>query len=106
MKWKVLDFSCFPEAKVLSRKEDLAQQGQRPVQLLAHKNLLKDFLFHPDRSFDSVVKASFSSSINANRNEAVLNIPAADSVHSIVAPSGATHYRFIFAISFCLNMYL
>lgn len=74
-------------------------RGQRPVQVFHPKELLKEFLFHPDLSFDRIVCCPYSVAMNGNRNEGVVHVPSFDSVLFVHAPSGATHYRFLFAIS-------
>jgi hypothetical protein len=74
-------------------------RGQRPVQVLTHKEMLKGFLFHPELSFDAIVKCSYSCSVNGDRNRSEISIPPSGSAPFTDVPSGATHYRFLFAIS-------
>jgi hypothetical protein len=75
------------------------EPGKRSLNLRTHKELLKDFRFNPDRSFEGVFKSQFDISVNAQRNEAVLHVPAFDPLVCLDAPAGATHYRILFGMA-------
>lgn len=73
--------------------------GQRSLCVLAHKEMLMGFSFHPERFFENVFMGTHEIEVNTLRNEATLSIPPVDAKALINAPEGATHFRLLFAIT-------
>lgn len=73
-------------------------RGKRAIKLSTNKAMLKNVEFNTKLSLSSVFSAPFTNTINANRNETVLSIPAFTPESSIHAPAGATHFKLVSAI--------
>lgn len=73
--------------------------GQRSLHVRAHKEMLKDFKFHPEKKFENIFSAAFHIEVNDRRNEAMLHVPSFAPETALDAPRGATCFRFLFAIT-------
>jgi hypothetical protein len=74
-------------------------RGERPVEILNNKDMLIGFNLNKDVSFDGIFKAGFSLSANASRNECTIMVPDFDAGKCLDAPSGASHFRLVNAIT-------
>lgn len=83
--------------KVIDRSAGI--RGERPIEILPNRDLLIGFNLHKEVSFDSIFQAPFTASVNSDRNKVTLRIPDFDASKSINAPSGATHFRLINAVT-------
>lgn len=72
-------------------------RGQRPIELSAYKDTLKNFDLDKNTNLASVFGAPYTVAINGDRNEVTLTIPSFVPDTFINAPVGATHFRLVLA---------
>lgn len=73
-------------------------RGQRPIQASGYKAMLKNLEFNKKVSFGTIFSASFATAINADRNEATIDINAFTPDSYVNAPPGATHFKLVAAL--------
>lgn len=73
-------------------------RGERGIVLSAYKQTLEKFEFNAKTGFSQVCTADFDASMNVDRNEGVIKIPAFNPALNAVFPPGTTHCRLIQAI--------
>ncbi|MBO9699555.1 MAG: hypothetical protein J7604_05050 [Sporocytophaga sp.] len=81
--------------RIMVNRADSGTRGQRPIEILKHKDLLVGFNFNRFTLFDSVFMAPYSVAVNTDRTAATFTIPDFSTDNSIHVPSGATHLRII-----------
>jgi hypothetical protein len=84
-------------------KRGSGTRGQRPFTIVANKDLLVGFEFDGRLSLDGIMLAPYSLSVNAGRTQVTASVPDFNTDDLINAPQGATHFRFINAISVLSN---
>ena len=72
-------------------------RGQRPIELSAYKETLKNFDLDKNINLASVFGAPYTTAINGDRNEVTVTIPSFIPDVSINAPTGATHFKLVLA---------
>ncbi len=82
---------------VLNKDEGI--RGQRSFNPVEHAQMLLNFAFHHQLSFDNVFIAPFSSTVNAERNEVSILVPDFHTGNMVNAPRGATHIRLVNAVT-------
>jgi hypothetical protein len=70
-------------------------RGQRPIDVVTHKDMLIGFNFNSKEHLDSVFQAPYSVAVNAGRDAVTFTIPDFNTGNSIHAPSGTTHFKLI-----------
>jgi len=73
-------------------------RGKRPFEIVANKHSLLGLEFNK-HSFDSLFLAPYLLEANAQKNQVTVRIPTFNTSDYIHAPSGATHFRFVCAIT-------
>ena len=80
--------------------EDMTEaRGYRAILVSTQSKYLLGLNFNRNFSFDSSFLAPFELTANADRNSSTLTVPAFNPAKSVIAPSGATHFRLINAVS-------
>jgi hypothetical protein len=80
--------------------EDMTEaRGYRAILVSTQSKYLLGLNFNRNFSFDSSFLAPFELTANADRNNSTLTVPAFSPAKSVIAPSGATHFRLINAVS-------
>jgi len=85
--------------RIMINRADSGARGQRPIEILKHKDLLVGFNFNRFTLFDSVFMAPYSVAVNADRTAATFTIPDFSTDNSIHVPKGATHFKIISTVS-------
>jgi len=91
--------SLMKQFRIMINRADSGTRGQRPVEILKHKDLLVGFNFNRFTLFDSVFLAPYSVTVNADRTAATITIPDFSTDNSIHVPKGATHFKIISAVT-------
>lgn len=73
-------------------------RGERPIELSAYKDTLKNFDLDKNTNLSSVFSAPFTLVMNGDRNESTLTIPNFVPDDYVSAPAGATHFKLVLAI--------
>jgi hypothetical protein len=80
--------------------EDLTEaRGYRAILVSTQSKYLLGLNFNKNFSFDSSFIAPIELTNNVERNSSTLTVPAFNPAKSVIAPSGATHFRLINAVS-------
>lgn len=74
------------------------KRGERDIALSANKSMLVNLNLNRKLNFSTVFSAPFTTSVNVDRNEATVDVPAFSPENFINAPTGATHFRLIQAV--------
>ena len=87
----------------IMKKNNLEDQsearGYRAILISTQSKYLLGLNFNRNFGFDSSFIAPFLLTGNVDRNSSTLTVPAFNPAKSVIAPSGATHFRLINAIS-------
>lgn len=83
--------------KAVNLLDDSEARGQRAILVSQAPERLIGFQFNSGANVDSVIRAPFSVTNNADRNEGTFSIPAVSPGISLSFPTGATHARYICA---------
>lgn len=78
-------------------------RGQRTIDIVTHKSKLLGFEFNDTDKLENILIAPINASVNADRNEIVVNIPDFSTTADLNAPEFATHFRFKLAIGVLSN---
>jgi hypothetical protein len=103
---KIKDQKAYPRLlKVFLEvnKKGAGSRGQRPFTIVANKNLIIGYEFDGRLSLDGIMLAPYNISVNAGRTQVTASVPDFNTDDLINAPQGATHFRFINAISVLSN---
>lgn len=73
-------------------------RGKRAIQLSANKDMLKNVEFNSKLSLSTVFSLPVTNTVNIDRNETTLVVPAFSPDNSIKAPAGATHFKLVSGI--------
>lgn len=87
--------SLMKQFRIMVNRADSGTRGQRPIEILKHKDLLIGFNFNRSTLFDSVFMAPYTVAVNADRTAVTFSIPDFSTDNSIHVPSGATHLKII-----------
>lgn len=85
--------------KKINIEDGSEARGQRAILVSLQPQYLKGLDFNRNISFNGVFNAPFTLSINPERNESKLSIPAFNPLNFISVPSGTTHFRVLNALS-------
>ncbi len=85
--------------KKINIEDGSEARGQRAVLVSQQPQYLKGLDFNRNIAFTGIVNIPFTLSASVDRNETNLNIPAFNPLNSLNIPAGATHLRFINALS-------
>lgn len=85
--------------KKINIEDGSEARGQRAVLVSQQPQYLKGLDFNKNISFNGVFNAPFTLTSVAARNESTLSVPPFNPLNYLNAPSGATHFRLINAIS-------
>ena len=85
--------------KKINLEDGTEARGYRKIEITSQRQYLEGFNFDKNLSFDSVVNIDFDTTHVTARNEGDLILPAFNPMDSLAIPSGATHCRFIHALS-------
>ncbi len=72
-------------------------RGERPIELSAFKDDLKNFDLDKKTNLSSVFGAPYTTAINGDKNEVTVTIPSFIPDTFINAPVGATHFKLVLA---------
>lgn len=89
---------CF---RVIGR-DPTGNRGQRSFELLANKDILVGYDLNED-SVGAVFFPPYTHTVNTDRNEVTMDIPAFDPSIYLIPPQGATHFQVILAIGVVSN---
>lgn len=78
-------------------------RGQRTIDIVAHKSKLLGFELNDTDKFENILIAPINATVNADRNEIVVDIPDFSTTADLNAPEFATHLRFKLAIGVLSN---
>ena len=78
------------------KSDTINKRGQRTV-AAGDLSLLKGFEFNADGKFGSSVYTPYTTVVDRTAGTAGINIPAFTPTSAIIAPQGATHFRFVSA---------
>ncbi len=85
--------------KKINLEDGTEARGYRKIEITSQRQYLEGFNFDKNLSFNSVVNIDFDTTHVTARNEGDLILPAFNPMDSLAIPSGATHCRFIHALS-------
>lgn len=85
--------------KKINLEDQSEARGIRSIQVSTQRQYLKGLNFNKNINFDSVFYAPYTVSNTPARDEGIFDIPLFDPRTNVNAPSGATHFRLISAIS-------
>jgi len=85
--------------KKINLEDQSEARGVRAVLVSAQKKYLVGLNFNKNISFNGVVLVPYSVSAETDRTGATLTVPAFNIATGIRIPSGATHFRFVNAVS-------
>ncbi len=85
--------------KKINLEDQTEARGYRAILISTQSKYLLGLNFNRNFGFDSSFIAPFELIGNAERNSSTLTVPAFNPLKSVIAPSGATHFRLINAIS-------
>lgn len=90
--------------KKINLEDSTENRGKRSILVTDQPHYLRGMDFNKNLAFRGVFAAPYSITVNANRNETTLSVPAFNPMNLIVVPSGATHFRLINAVSVLSNV--
>ncbi|MDD4991133.1 MAG: hypothetical protein PHR83_02765 [Paludibacter sp.] len=85
--------------KKINLEDQTEARGYRAILISTQSKYLLGLNFNRNFSFDSSFIAPFALVANVDRNSSTLTVPAFNPAKSVIAPSGATHFRLINAVS-------
>ena len=85
--------------KKINLEDQTEARGYRKIEITTQRNYLKGFEFDKNISFNGIFNAPFSVTHGVDRETADLVVPAFNPANLVNAPSGATHFRLITALS-------
>ena len=85
--------------KKINLADESEVRGYRAILISTQRNYLKGFQFDNQKPLDVIFRAPFVVTTDAARNKADLTVPVFNPDVLISAPSGATHFRIVFAIA-------
>ena len=85
--------------KKINLEDQTEARGYRAILVSTQSKYLLGLNFNRNFNFDSSFIAPFELTANADRNSSTLTVPAFNPAKSVIAPSGATHFRLINAVS-------
>ena len=87
--------------KVIGR-DPTGNRGQRSFELLANKDVMVGYDLNDD-SVGAVFFPPYTHSVNTDRNEVTMDIPAFDPSTYVIPPQGTTHFKVILAVGAVSN---
>jgi hypothetical protein len=78
-------------------KNSKGLQGRRSAELKRSKDIIKDFQFNKERSFDQIFNTIIQYKVNVNRKKVTVLIPKFNPRNFIDIPCGASHFKLIVA---------
>jgi hypothetical protein len=85
--------------KKINLEDQSEARGYRAILISSQSKYLLGLNFNRNFGFDSSFIVPFLLTGNEDRNSSTLTVPAFNPAKSVIAPSGATHFRLINAIS-------
>lgn len=85
--------------KKINLEDTAGVRGQRSIFVSTNRQQLTGFNFNKTTNFDSVIYAPFTLTNNVDRDTSTLTFDAFNPMNFVNAPSGATHFRIVNAIS-------
>jgi hypothetical protein len=85
--------------KKINLEDQTEARGYRKIEITTQQNYLKGFEFDKNTSFNGIFNAPFSLAHTLDRESGDFVIPAFNPANLVNAPSGATHFRLITALS-------
>ena len=85
--------------KKINLEDQTEARGYRAILISTQSKYLLGLNFNRNFSFDSSFIAPFELTANVDRNSSTLTVPAFNPAKTVIAPSGATHFRLINAVS-------
>ncbi|MBP8944818.1 MAG: hypothetical protein KBG25_02765 [Paludibacteraceae bacterium] len=85
--------------KKINLEDQSEARGYRAVLISDQRKYLKGLNFNKNISLESVLLAPFTVSNTEDRTIAILTVPTFNPATGIKAPAGATHFRFVNALS-------
>lgn len=78
-------------------------RGERAIDMVANKQKLLGFELNGDDKLESIFTIPVATTVNADRNEIIIDIPDFSTVSDLRAPEFATHVKFKLAIGVLSN---
>jgi len=85
--------------KKINLEDQTEARGYRAILISTQSKYLLGLNFNRNFSFDGSFIAPFALVANVDRNSSTLTVPAFNPAKSVIAPTGATHFRLINAVS-------
>lgn len=85
--------------KKINLEDQTEARGYRAILVSTQSQYLLGFNFNRNISLDGLFLGSLETTANEDRNEVTLNVEPFNTAMNVVAPAGATHFRFVNAIS-------
>lgn len=85
--------------KKINKEDQTEARGYRAVLVTQQSQYLLGMDFNKNVSLNSVFRAGFTLTEEADRTGSTLNVPSFQPASSIIAPNGATHFRLVNAVS-------
>jgi hypothetical protein len=85
--------------KKINLEDQTEARGYRKIEISTQRNYLKGFEFDRNTSFNGIFNAPFTVSHSNDRGSGAMVVPSFNPMNLLNAPSGATHFRLISALS-------
>ena len=85
--------------KKINLEDQTEARGYRKIEISTQRNYLKGFEFDRNTSFNGIFNAPFTVAHDVDRASGTIVVPAFNPMNLLNAPSGATHFRMIGALS-------
>jgi hypothetical protein len=85
--------------KKINLEDQTEARGYRKIEISSQQRYLRGFEFDKNISFNGIFNAPYSVTSTAGRDSGSFIVPSFNPANLISAPSGATHFRLITAVS-------